>query len=181
MNLILDMDNTLIYLQTSRPYLEYFLEEAFLNFKNVSIWTAANIEWFNHINTLIFIPIIENINKKHNKKYKFDFVFDSKKCSPAKNFDDFQIIYEKRLRKLHRSKKHSDYTMDNTLIVDDNITTFRKNYGNAIHISSFYSFMDKDKELLKLVQYLKKEVIPHYEKFKTIRNLEKRCWYFLDF
>jgi NLI interacting factor-like phosphatase len=179
LNLVLDMDNTLIYLEKSRPYLDFFLEECFKTFQNVSIWTAASKGWFEYINEMIFKPIIEKINEKHGESYQFDFVFHDKKCSTRRSFEglyQFSYITEKRIRKLHRSKKFHEYTIKNTLIIDDNEITFRCNYGNAIKIRAFYSFMEDDEELLKLLKYLKEIVIPHFENYKTVRNLEKRFW-----
>lgn len=175
-NLILDMDNTLIYLENPRPHLEYFLEECFKNFQNVSIWTAASKSWFNYINEIIFSPIIEKINKKEDKSYEFNFIFTSEKCTIKHSFESLSYFAEKRLRKLHRSKNFPDYTIENTLIIDDNKTTFQCNYGNAIYITPFYSFMEKDEELIKLIKYLKENIISHYEIYKTVRNIEKRTW-----
>ena len=178
LNIILDIDGTLIHNNTPRPHLEYFLEECFKHFKNVSIWTASSKNWCNHVNNNIFQPIIDNINKKHNKTYRFDFVFNASKCTTYRSPYEMYPVTEKRLRKLHRSKRFTDYTVENTLIVDDTRTTYcRCNYGNAIPIKSFYTFSkEHDTELLKLVKYLKEIIIPHFDVYKTIRNIEKRGW-----
>lgn len=178
MNLILDMDNTLICFLVPRPHLEYFFEECFKLFKNVGIWTAANREWFNYVNYMIFEPILEKINQRLQTNYCFDFVFDSKKCTRRIDIMWGNDTIEKRVRKLHKSKHFPDYTIDNIVVVDDNPNTFRANYGNAVLITPYTEEIDlfKDEELLKLINYFKNTLIPHFNENGTIRNLDKRGW-----
>lgn len=199
MNIVLDMDQTLIDgtlgnehtkpKLIARPHLDLFLEWCFDTFKNVSIWTAANEVWFEHVNEKIFKPILEELSEKNSptNPYNFGFIFTSKKCSNAWRFSEWHghpfRFTEKRLRKIHRLKsfKFKDYTLSNTLIVDDTKSTFACNYGNGIHISPFETDeytpnWSDDKQLLRLLIYIRNVVIPHYNKYKTIRNLEKRYW-----
>lgn len=188
MNIVLDMDNTLIegcpytYDIIPRPNLEIFLVWCFQNFKNVSIWTAANRLWFNRVNELVFKDILLKINKS------FDFVFTSDKCTTIYEFSEWhgQCFPKtiKKLRKLHkyRSEKFKDYDIENTIIVDDKSKTFSQNYGNGICVEPFEPFTTKkevwsnDVELLRLCIFLCDVVIPNYNTHGTVRNLEKRYW-----
>ena len=88
---------------------------------------------------------------------------------------------EKRIRKLHQYKsvKFKNYNMNNTIIVDDTKNTFRSNYGNGIYIPPFHDYKsgwENDQELSRLYIYLRNVVLPHYEKWGTILDLEKRYW-----
>lgn len=176
MNIILDMDETLIHGNFEgdiipRPYLFEFLQFAFERFKNVSIWTAANKAWFEMVNEKIFIPILEVLNRS------FDKVLTGEHITLSYVYDEYGqhfIARVKKLRKLHKSKKSPDYTIDNMIVVDDTKTTFQKNYGNAIHIQEFIG--GHDEELKKLMRYLEEVLLPYFEKNGTIRTLEKRFW-----
>lgn len=181
-NLILDMDNTLIYYDTPRPYLETFLEYCFISFANVSIWTAGNDLWFEYVNNRIFDPIINQINKKHmpSAPFQFHFVFTYDDCSVLTGYESypFEELVRKKLRRLHRSKTYSDYHIDNMIIVDDKSENFMCNYGNGIQI---HPFVDgdgwNDDCLLRMIGYFKNIIIPYFNKHGTIRNLEKRGRY----
>ncbi len=198
MNIILDMDQTLIdgivdfsfvpfdssIKIIPRPYLKEFLKFCFESFQYVSIWTAASEKWFESVNKEIFKPILEELNGELNNKYKFDFIFTSNQCTIVWTYSEWHgqsIMHkEKRIRRLHKScSKYPQYTIDNTIIIDDTKITFKNNYGNGIHINPFetcYSGWKKDTELLNLTTYISNVLIPHYKQFKTVRNLEKRFW-----
>lgn len=182
MNIILDMDQTLIFEVHPRPYLDVFLEVCFLKFQKVSIWTAASPEWFDYVNEHIFSPILRKISDKYGLCIKFDFVFTRKRCSFVRDtespFADVFFI-EKRLNKLFRSKeKYKDYTRDNTIIFDDDAFTFRKNYGNALRALPYFGGSNGhiDDELICFAIYIIKVLIPHFKKERTVRNLDKRGW-----
>jgi hypothetical protein len=86
------------------------------------------------------------------------------------------FLVEKRLKKLFRSKcMYKDYTRNNTIILDDNPFTFRKNYGNAVGVIPYFGG-HVDCELLSVAIYLLKVLIPHFQKHGTMRDLEKRGW-----
>jgi len=184
MNIVLDMDQTLIdgwYLQkvTPRPHLKTFLKWCFENFTHVSIWTAASRDWYNYVYNAVFKNILDEINAE------FHFVFTSEKCNNVWKYSEWHghsIRWtEKRVRKLHRYKslKYINYNIDNTIIIDDNPSTFNCNYGNGIHISPFKDHIkgwDTDEELLNLMIYLRNVVIPHYQEYGSILGLEKRYW-----
>jgi hypothetical protein len=181
MNIILDMDQTLIFEVHRRPYLDVFLEICFLKFQNVSIWTAASQEWFDYVNENTFTPILKEISDKYLRSFKFDFVFTRNRCSLVKDsesiFTDVFFI-EKRLNKLFKSKeKYKDYTKDNTIVLDDDAFTFRKNYGNALRIFPYFGNTGPvDDELICAAIYIIKVVIPHFKKERSVRNLDKRGW-----
>lgn len=176
MNIILDMDETLIhgtfhYEIMVRPHLFEFLQFAFEKFKNVSIWTAASKAWFEQVNKEVFMPILEKIG------CSFHNVFTVENTTLSHVYDEYSgqmIMRVKKLRKLHRSKKFPDYNMDNTIIVDDTRTTFQKNYGNAIHVREFIGKYDDELEVL--MRYLEEILLPYFQTYGTIRTLEKRGW-----
>jgi NLI interacting factor-like phosphatase len=184
MNIILDMDQTLIdgifgLDVTPRPHLNTFLKWCFENFTNVSIWTAASNEWYDYVYINVFKDILESLNTS------FHFVFTSNRCTNVWTYSEWdgcsKRTIEKRVRKLHRykSEKYRDYTIDNIIIVDDVKSTFTSNYGNGIQISPFINYGGigkNDNDLLKLIIYLRDVVIPHYEKNGTILDLDKRYW-----
>ena len=164
MNLILDMDETLInYKMFPRPYLEEFLTECFKIFSSLSIWTNANEEWFNMANNNIFKPLIDIINEKEITLYKFHFVFTREKYK------------NKKLRRLHNSKTFKQFNINNMIIIDDTKENFTCNYGNGIQIIPFCNFYN-DSELLKLLKYFKKILIPYFKENNTILSLDKRLW-----
>ena len=184
MNIILDMDQTLICNTRKRPHLEIFLEFCFLKFQNVSIWTAAAREWFDYVNENIFTPILNEIRDRYggDVNTKFDFVFTRDRCSLVRNIEAVfadSFFVEKRLNKLFRSKqRYKDYTRGNTIILDDDTFTFRKNYGNALGIYPYFGGSDDgiDDELICAMIYMIKVIFPHFKKVGTIRDLDKRGW-----
>ena len=151
----------------ARPHLKEFLTFCFDRFQNVSIWTAAEQEWFNQVNKEIFVPILESLGKK------FRFVYTYAQCTRVERIS--RTYTEKRIRKLHKSKRLPDYTIDNTIIVDDTAETFRSNYGNAILIKEWHC-QYADTDLLKLMKYIDDILIPYYNENRTIRSLNKINW-----
>lgn len=155
-HIILDMDDTLISMDTlgnpiPRPYLEHFIKFCFQNFKSVSIWTSASIDWFDIVNTIIFKPILD----KYNFEFRFVWCFD--KCTPRKrltvNLLRTYTIYIKELSKVWG--EYSDMNKLNTVIVDDNQFSFEENIDNAIHIKE-WKLVENDTELIRLMILLKK-------------------------
>lgn len=187
MNIVLDMDQTLIDGRlnksvTPRPYLKVFLNWCFDNFQHVSIWTAASRGWYDYVYQRVFQDMLISMNRE------FHFVFTGEMCNCVWRFSEWHgqsvRMVEKRIRKLHRykSEKFIGYCMDNTIAVDDTKTTFQSNYGNGIHVLPFEADdvynpdWSRDKELLRLLIYLRNVVIPHYKNNGTVLNLEKRYW-----
>ena len=168
MHIVLDMDGTLIDNLgkfQARPYLFVFLLYCFTNFDSVSIWTAANDQWYDMVFKYILNPMLERISDILKYQCNFMEVFTRERCS----------ILQKRLRKLWR--KYDMLTRDNTIVIDDIRETFTYNYGNGIEIYP-YGGTDThpdDLELLKLCYYLT-DVRNYYDRHKTIRTMEKRNW-----
>lgn len=189
LNLILDMDSTLISnLGTNispRPHLQPFLTFCFRNFKSVSIWTAADASWFSAVNQVLFQPIMKRITKNLGKECRFRFVYVRPQGSiklvirPGHHFNP-KPIFVKELRKLWNAPvKFPEFAPHNTLIVDDTAETFSENYRNAIHIPAFVYNNHQDNDLLKLMFYLR-ELGQHYKKHQTILTADKRNWNFRD-
>ncbi len=179
MNIILDMDGTLIdnigFTPYARPHLKNFLNFCFHNFQHVSIWTAASPEWFQVVNQHIFQHLLEGRT--------FHFVWTRDRCTitTASYLDydeldgrnnEFVLCYpgriEKRLTKVYKAFK-KQYNRHNTLIVDDLPETYSKNYGNAIPIHK-YEYNNPDKSLI----YLMKNLTMY--KNMDIRSTDKRLF-----
>lgn len=169
MNIILDMDGTLIDdngLYQSRPHLQKFLLYCFNNFDTVSIWTSASREWYDEIYEKIFKHIL--------KGNRFDFVFTRKRCTLDRN----SFVYVKNLHKLWRSKVlYKDFNKHNTLIVDNTPFKYFRNYGNGIPIPTYNQYnISNDNYLSKLVEYLE-DLYEIFDKYGSIRYTEKRYWF----
>jgi len=142
MNLILDMDGTLINEKKEpRPHLQAFFHYIFQHFERVSIWTAALDVWFNDVYQHVFKPLIP-------KGKSFHFVWCRDKCKLLNIGSSTMIV--KPLSKIYNSFPNF-YNQRNTLIIDDTHFTYRENIGNAIKISS-YSNNRSDTELVKIIQ-----------------------------
>jgi hypothetical protein len=188
MNIVLDMDQTMIdgvYVEdriTARPFLKDFLKFCFDNFDNVSIWTAASRGWYEYVNERVLIPLLKEIgNGVH-----FDFVWCGDRVTIAWTYSEWHghtvQTKQKKLWKIYRRKRKiggNPYNKNNTIIVDDDKKGYQKNYGNGIAVIPWYADeckSEKDDELMKLTKYFQHVLFPHFEKFGTIRNLEKRFW-----
>jgi TFIIF-interacting CTD phosphatase-like protein len=165
-HLILDMDQTLIdtdenYNIYKRPYLEEFLNFCFSYFESVSIWTASAKEWTDQVFNKVLL----------NKNWKFRFVW-CEKCNYKFNYNisssrDIKVI--KRLQKVWNEYKDMNY--ENTIIIDDNLSTIRKNINNSIHIPP-YNYKDKTDNYLYLLQ----KYLIQKSDYK-IEFLDKLDWY----
>ena len=99
MNLILDMDGTLIDSYFSfvtgkmviipRPHLKEFLEFVFDNFSNVSIWTNGVKEWYEEVYSTLLITFIPNGKSFHFVKTR-ENLFDTNIVKPL---SDIYKIY----------------------------------------------------------------------------------------
>lgn len=175
MNLILDLDETLIsaeiteefnfkkyknksqkfkfksmdgfYIIFERPHLQSFLDFVFENF-NVSVWTAASKDY------ALFI-----INKFiQTKKRKLDYIFFSYHCNVSKKLKngtkDLSILWD--------LYKIPGYNAKNTFILDDYDEVYKTQKNNCI-IAKPFKFVDKNSEddtfLLELIPLLEKNLI----------------------
>jgi hypothetical protein len=132
MNIILDMDQTLldgIYFNqhfsyvTQRPFLKKFFIYIFSKFKNVSIWTHATSEWYNFC---------------YNKILKYA-IPKGKQFSVVITRDNGTLPFRNDLAKVLDDfiEKYPSHTRRNTIIIDDKWQTFKFNVENAIHIKPF--------------------------------------------
>jgi len=165
-HIILDMDGTLIGIDNNmkpviRPFLEDFLVFCFKNYRSVSIWTAANIEWFDVVNEKIFQPILDKY------KLSFRFVWDYNKCT-RQRIMNYENIYIKKLERVFDAYK--DMTTDNTIIIDDNQIICMDNPENSIIIHSYNPEEKEDLELKMMMWKLKiiKDLVNVREKNRYI-------------
>uniref|UniRef100_A0A6C0EPC9 FCP1 homology domain-containing protein n=1 Tax=viral metagenome TaxID=1070528 RepID=A0A6C0EPC9_9ZZZZ len=145
MNLILDMDGTLIdhYYCTRkcdiiiipRPYLSDFLTFVFDNFNRVSIWTNADEDWYK--------KVYEKVLKHYIPKNK-SFHFIKTRTYNSTIIKPLTFIYN----------IYPEYNSSNTIIIDDNPNTYVNNTDNAIPIPTFL-YLIHDDELLKTITVLK--------------------------
>jgi len=160
MHLVLDLDGTLVsesrcpqldWLPEARPGLPEFMAYCFTAFDTVSIWTAAKPEWFQFVNERLL------------KSYRFHTVFTAEKC----------VRHFKPLRKMWKNGK----TKHNTVVIDNNPSTYARNYGNAVPIATFYAGMSYpgDRELFHIVPFLEK-VRQYHQLHGTVRSMDKRHW-----
>jgi TFIIF-interacting CTD phosphatase-like protein len=192
LNIILDLDSTIIYgeeckkanldeikknyknvhtMDTSyyiieRPGLQDFLTFLFKNF-NVSIWTAASK------NYALFI--IKEVILKDNRK--IDWFFHSKHCdisekiSKSKEQKDLNILWE--------TFKITNYNKDNTLIIDDNELVFNTQKTNCIKVLPPFELKNKsstnDTFLTKLQQQLTDEFLSNKQNTleQSVNNINK--------
>ena len=135
-NIILDVDHTLCsFISTRfaentlvtdiqpipRPGLRKFLRFVFAHYERVSIWTAANFEWYSRVKADVLEP-----NMPPGASFHFE--------KTHANGEPITIV--KPLTEIYAMCP--EYTTENTLIVDDNPITFRENKQNAIHVPAFY-------------------------------------------
>jgi TFIIF-interacting CTD phosphatase-like protein len=172
MNIILDMDQTLIhsvFIKNSiyaypipRPHLKEFLEFVFANSKNVSIWTHGLKEWYEVVYEKVFKNLIPEGKSFH---------FVRTRETPIGDYDDFiqinkklndikcnipSISFLKPLLVIYK-KYPNQYNENNTFIIDDNPITYLINKENAIAIKPYNSIDNSDTELLRIMNFIKKE------------------------
>jgi len=177
--LILDIDGTLIFAEEKaklihmqvkqhyhfeldggsilvwkRPDIDEFLEWCFEHY-DVGVWSASGSEYVHSVLTHIIADHLRS---------KVKFIWTSIRCTrkyQQQSLDISMPITIKRLKKLWRRKKSGSYNPDsvgsynrrNTLIVDDTPTTYQKNYGNAIPITSYTGSL-RDSELKRVKRLL---------------------------
>ena len=173
-NVILDLDNTLIYAEPTedfdfnnkdsiknlellknhnmdgyyivfeRPGVQEFLDDLFKNY-NVSVWTAATK------NYALFV--IKNVILA-NPDRKLDYIFFYYHCGISKK----NYKTDKKLDLLWNKFKLEGYNKDNTLIIDDNIDVIKANPNNSIQIEAFdinNKNSEKDNDLQRVFKKLK--------------------------
>jgi hypothetical protein len=163
MNIILDMDETLICSQINdyfhlpepipRPYLKNFFEYVFDKFINVSIWTHGTKEWYDIVYNKIFKFIIPKGKSFHFVRTRDD-KYDYKDFIDPNIENKFLFSNIKPLQLIYNNYPN-EYNENNTYILDDNPTTYIINSKNAIKIKPFYSIFTKnDIELLIIMNFI---------------------------
>lgn len=176
MNVLLDLDNTLIsslskeekrrhhnkkmglfyrkdmkgyYTVFERPGLQNFLNFLFANF-NVSVWTAATKSYA--------LFIIRHIILKGLPSRKLDFILFSHHCTESEKL----MSTQKHLDMLWSVFKIKGYDNSNTVIIDDHPDVFSTQPENCIKVTPF-DFTDEksyeDDELERKVIPLLKKLI----------------------
>ena len=173
MNIILDLDQTLIsaeayedydkkknkrkqkmfrygnmddyYLVFERPDLQPFLDFLFKNF-NVSIWTAASKDYA--------LYIIQNMVLNGKKERTLDYIFFSYHCDISKRITK----KSKNLKVLWEQYGLENYNKSNTFILDDYSEVYNTQKSNCIFMKPFEFEEDgseNDIFLKKLIPKLK--------------------------
>jgi TFIIF-interacting CTD phosphatase-like protein len=170
MNIILDMDETLIHSlfvknriyaePIARPHLKEFLEFIFANSKNVSIWTHGLKEWYDFVYKKVLKDLIPEGKTFH---------FVRTRETPIGSYDDFiqinkklhdinsgipSISFLKPLLVLYK-KYPGEYNQNNTFIIDDKEITYCINKENAIAIKPYNGIDNSDTELLRIMKLIK--------------------------
>jgi TFIIF-interacting CTD phosphatase-like protein len=139
-----DMDK--YYIVFERPGLQPFLDFLFSNF-NVAVWTAASKDYA--------LWIIENILLQKRPERKLDYIFFSYHCDISKNIKNGT----KDLSMLWDIYKLNEYTIDNTVILDDYDEVYNTQKDNCIIAKPFefsHEGSESDKFLKQLIPKLKR-------------------------
>ena len=176
--LILDLDETLIHATEEkvsgivpdttalglyvyfRPYLTEFLKKCAKYF-DLAIWSSGTDDYVEAM-VKTFLP--EGIS--------LNFIWGRSRCTYKRvwnreKYDDFLFEYEytKQLKKVIRK----GFKKEKILIIEDSPLKVSNCYGNAIYISPFFGYPDKD--LKKLASYL-----ITLKNVQNVRRVEKRHW-----
>ena len=157
MNIILDMDGTLINDKMEpRPHLKDFFRYIFEKFNHVSIWTLASVQWYTMAYERVFKPLLPlgksfhfvwcRVNYKVSQPSILGGIFSMNLASTGTG-----II--KPLTEVYK-RFPIVYNPYNTLIVDDTPFTYSENPGNAIKVSTFGNNMG-DRELPDIIYRLR--------------------------
>jgi hypothetical protein len=162
MNIILDMDETLICSRFSennyfaqpipRPYLTNFFHFVFNKFERVSIWTHGTKEWYEIVYNKIFKYIIPPGKKFHFVRTRDD-VYNYKDFIEPNIINTFVFRYIKPLQLIYKTYP-DDYNEKNTYILDDNPMTYIMNQKNAIAIKSYNKYTNGDIELIIIMNLI---------------------------
>lgn len=176
--LILDLDETLIhaaeekiaglepdtkiigYYVYFRPYLTDFLKSAAQYF-DLAIWSSGTDDY---VDAMVDSILPSGVSLK--------FIWGRSRCTYKREshrikHDDSICEYEytKQLKKVIRK----GFKKERVLIIEDSPLKVANCYGNAIYISPFYGYPDK--ELKKLSSYL-----ITLRNVQNVRRVEKRQW-----
>jgi hypothetical protein len=183
MNIILDLDQTIIsaestddydfkknkskaknfvfhdmdgyYIVFERPGLQKFLDYLFVNC-NVSVWTAASKDYA--------LFIIDKIILKNKANRNLDWIFFSYHCDISKNKKNGS----KNLAMLWDVYKLKGYNKDNTIIIDDYEEVYETQPDNCI-IAVPFEFEKENSYKDKYLKDLKKQL----SKSKSVSEINK--------
>ncbi len=125
---LLYKDGVDVYSIVKRPGLDYFLRQVSKHYK-IAIWSAASDHYVNFVVDNIIRPITNPVFVWSSKRTIF-----KRSLEMHGEFTPNNLVIIKPLQKLWRRGKYNKY---NTIVIDDNYSTFSRNYGNAIPISEF--------------------------------------------
>lgn len=166
-----------------RPYLEYFMKYLFSNehIDHVAIWSAAGSSW---IEDVVF-KYCESVSKYRDK---YSFIWDDDRISRRHasktltwNSCTDYVSYHKPLSKVWRSKYRKStlgFNKYNTIIIEDTPSNCVDNYGNAIYVESFESFIKLpkiDEALCKDIENESKEDEKHSNENENQGNQDVFC------
>lgn len=165
--LVLDIDYTLFDHRSSassgielmRPYLHEFLERSYRHY-DIVIWSATSMKWI--IEKMRMLGVADNPNYKI--AFYMDYLAMISVVSPKYGLVDVKplgVIWG----------KYTAYSPKNTIMFDDIRRNFLMNPGSGLRIRAFRSAhltRDKDRELLKLAEYL--EAIANVDDFQQINH-----------
>lgn len=160
LNVVLDLDQTLIYSETQelkkqpdfifsldkekffvykRPGLDEFIDNLFKQCKSVSIWTAATRSYCNKIVKNVFTPA---------QKKKLKFIWTRPQTSTLNGHS-----YLKNMTKVFN--KYKTMNSNNTILLDDNPDHFIASPKSLHYIKPWTPQKPRDKELSKITKLIK--------------------------
>ena len=133
MNLILDVDGTLIDNDdgdpVERPFLKEFLIFVFDHFHTVSIWTNATPIWFNMVLDRILNPFLP-------EGKSFHFIWTREHCIMERVHLHPRPYTRKPLTQVYTAFP-TTHSPENTLIVDDSPETYIHNPLSAVPVATY--------------------------------------------
>jgi len=141
---------TITYL---RPYLKELLDYCYENF-NVGFWTAAN--YYYCIEVLKIILTEEQYDKTKVILARLDYenIIEIKQNIKYTN-ENLNILNFKPMELLFNNYSNLNFKIDNTVLIDDNMSVCEYNKFNTIKINKFNRFNINDNALLQLLEWLK--------------------------
>lgn len=165
LHVVLDLDGTLIDEERNyRPHIRSFLTTLFETCASVSIWTAGS-----HLHHVLAMFERDELCKKSD----FLHCWDRTRCSRVyaqEGLFSTRPLLVKRLRKMW---KRSPLTRDNVLVVDDTVSTYRENYGNAVPIATWSMDKENDEALLFLAKRIQDLATGSP---RSVRCIDKTRW-----
>lgn len=167
--LVLDIDYTLFDHRSSaesgaelmRPYLHEFLTAAYEHY-DIVIWSATSMKWI--------VEKMKLLGVQNNEKYKISFYLDYNAMISIHH--STKGVVDVKPLGLIWQKFPEFYSSKNTIMFDDIRRNFLMNPKNGLKIKPFsqcHLNRAKDKELLKLSEYLKK-IAEHCDDFTKLNH-----------